>query len=303
MASITVIFPVKNEAENLRRAIPRVQELGPVVVVDSGSTDATCDVAQQLGAKVLQFEWNGQFPKKRNWVLRNYDFKSDWVLFLDADEFVSPEFVTEVREAIKTTEHVGFWLNFENHFMGRKLRGGDPFKKLALFRVGAGEYEKIEEDSWSHLDMEVHEHPILEGSIREIKAPIEHNDFRGLKHYIAKHNEYSSWEAARYVRLQGQINKADQVSATSNQQSEIKNHELPQRGSEWEGLTERQKKKYRHLAKWWFAPAYFLATYFLKKGFLDGAVGFHFALMKAIYFYQIRLKILELKRREKGLPV
>lgn len=287
MSEITIVFPVKNEADNLRRAIPLVQELGTIVVVDSASSDATCDVAQQLGAEVLQFAWNGQFPKKRNWVLRNHDFKSEWVLFLDADEFVSPAFVTEVREAIKTTEQVGFWLNFENYFMGQKLRGGDPFKKLALFRVGAGEYEKIDEDNWSHLDMEVHEHPVLNGTVGEIKAPIEHNDFRGLKHYIAKHNEYSSWEAARYVRLRGAGRRArGEGSGTA----------------EWEGLTPRQKKKYRHLAKWWFAPAYFIATYFLKKGFLDGKVGFHFALMKAIYFYQIRLKILELKRRKKGLP-
>jgi hypothetical protein len=153
--------------------------------------------------------------------------------------------------------------------MGKKLRGGDPFRKLALFRVGAGEYEKIEEDNWSHLDMEVHEHPVLEGTVGEIKIPIEHNDFRGLKHYIAKHNEYSSWEAARYLRL------------------------MKQQGTEWNGLTERQKKKYGNLAKWWFAPAYFIATYIFKKGFIDGVEGLNFALLKAIYFYQIRLKIKE----------
>ena len=54
--------------------------------------------------------------------------------------------------------------------MGKKLQGGDPFRKLALFRAGAGEYEKIEEDNWSHLDMEVHEHPVLEGTVGEIKT-------------------------------------------------------------------------------------------------------------------------------------
>mgnify|MGYP000512773652 CR=1 FL=1 len=283
---ITIVFPVKNEAENLRRAIPLARDLGTVLAVDSDSTDATVSVAEELGAEVLQFDWNGEFPKKRNWVLRNYDFKTEWVLFLDADEFVSPEFVDEVKQAVESTAHVGFWLNFENYFMGKCLRHGDPMRKLALFRVGAGEYEKIEEGNWSHLDMEVHEHPVLNGTIGEIKAPIEHNDFRGLKHYIAKHNEYSSWEAARYLRLSTQINRTDQKSEIGNQKS-------PQSGFEWDSLTDRQKNKYRNLAKWWFAPAYFVATYFLKKGFLDGAVGFHFALAKAIYFYQIRLKILE----------
>jgi glycosyltransferase involved in cell wall biosynthesis len=283
--SVTVVFPVRDEADNLRRAIPLVQKLGPVVVVDSASTDATCAVAQQFGAEVLQFAWDGHFPKKRNWVLRNYAFTTNWVLFLDADEFISPEFVREVQAALQATAHVGFCLNFENYFMGKRLRYGDPMRKLALFRVGAGEYERIDEDSWSHLDMEVHEHPVLNGSIGQIKCPIEHNDFRGLKHYIAKHNEYSSWEAARYLRLSGRVPRS---RATTRPDSAVLKSGP---SDEWCQLTERQKKKYRHVCKWWFAPAYFLATYILKKGFLDGAVGFHFALMKAIYFYQIRIKI------------
>jgi glycosyltransferase involved in cell wall biosynthesis len=278
MSHITIVLPVKNEAANLPRCIEAVSDLGRVVVVDSGSSDDTQAVAKAAGAEVLNFEWDGQFPKKRNWTLRNYNFKTEWVLFLDADEFVSSEFIQEVQAAIEDTTHVGFWLNFSNHFMGQKLKGGDAFRKLALFRLGAGEYEKIDEDNWSHLDMEVHEHPVLEGSIGEIHAPIEHNDFRGLKHYIGKHNEYSSWEAARYLRLQS--------SAISHQSSQ-------QGCAEYANLTERQKKKYRNLAKWWFAPAYFVVSYFLKKGFLDGALGFHFSLLKAVYFYQIRLKIRE----------
>lgn len=269
MSELTIVIPVKDEAKNLPRCIHAVQPLGQVLVVDSKSTDGTPEVARQHGVEVLIFEWDGQFPKKRNWTLRNYDFNTDWVLFLDADEFVSPEFIDEVRSAIGNTENVGFWLSFENHFMGKKLKGGDPFRKLALFRVGAGAYEFIAEDNWSHLDMEVHEHPVLEGPIGEINAPIEHNDFRGLEHYIGKHNAYSSWEAKRYLRL------------------------IEQQGAEWDGLTSRQKKKYANLSKWWFAPAYFLASYFLKRGFMDGVIGLHFSLMKAIYFYQIRLKIIE----------
>jgi len=155
--NVTVVIPVKNEAQNLLRCIEAVRSIGPVVVVDSGSTDNTQAVARAGGAEVLDFAWDGKFPKKRNWTLRNHDFKTEWVLFLDADEFVSPAFVKEVQAAITNTEHVGFWLNFSNHFMGKKLQGGDVFRKLALFRIGAGEYEKIEEDNWSHLDMEANE--------------------------------------------------------------------------------------------------------------------------------------------------
>lgn len=286
MSDVTIVIPVKNETLNVRRCISAVSSLGPVLVVDSLSDDGTQAAAISAGAEVVTFQWNGQFPKKRNWALRTYNFKTEWVLFLDADEFVSSAFIQEVKTAIHETNHDGYWLNFSNYFMGKELRGGDPFKKLALFRVGAGEYERIEEDNWSHLDMEVHEHPVLEGAVGEIETPIEHNDFRGLKHYIAKHNEYSSWEAKRYLRLVWQRDQALQPSAIDHQSSQ-------QSCAEWNGLTPRQKKKYRNLAKWWFAPAYFVMSYFVKKGFLDGRVGLNFALMKAIYFYQIRLKIHE----------
>ena len=269
MTNVTIVIPVKNESINLGKCISLLNNLGPVVVVDSSSIDDTQKVAKGMGADLLNFNWNGKFPKKRNWTLRTYDFKTEWVLFLDADEFVTPEFIEEVKTSIESNQYQGYWLNFSNYFMGKALKGGDSFRKLALFRIDSGEYEKIEEDSWSHLDMEVHEHPVLRGKIGEIVSPIEHNDFRGLKHYIAKHNEYSTWEVLRYERLIGK------------------------HAAEWVGLTNRQKMKYRNLAKWWFAPVYFIVSYFLKKGFLDGAVGFHFTLMKAIYFYQIRLKIKE----------
>lgn len=173
-------------------------------MVDSGSDDGSCEIAREAGAEVLQFEWDGGFPKKRNWALREVSLETGWVLFLDADEFVTDAFVAELEAALPTTDCVGFWLNYERWFLGRQLRHGDEFLKLALFRVGAGEYERIEESRWSGLDMEIHEHPVLEGPTGEIAAPIEHNEYRGLAHYIAKHNEYSSWEAARWLQLESQ---------------------------------------------------------------------------------------------------
>ncbi len=272
--TVTVICPTKNEINTIAKVIGSGLSLGPFIVVDSYSIDGTCELAESVGAKVLQFQWNGQFPKKRNWVLRNHLFETDWVLFLDADEFLSEAFVSELKTTLDSTPHNGFWLNYENHFMGKKMRGGDLFRKLALFRVGKGEYECIEEDSWSTLDMEICEHPIIQGSVGDIKTPIQHNDYRGLKHYIAKHNEYSDWEARRYMAL------------------------MKAGPEKWAELTPRQRKKYKNITKGWLAPAYFLSCFFLKKGFLDGATGFHFALMKAIYFYQIRLKIRELSSME-----
>jgi glycosyltransferase involved in cell wall biosynthesis len=298
---ITVVIPVKNEITNLPVCLGRLEGFAKVVVVDSGSTDTTCEIAREWGAEVLNFEWNGQFPKKRNWTLRNYTFETKWVLFLDADEFVSEAFKVELSEALSDSEHVGYWLNFERWFLGKPLRHGDEFNKLALFRVGAGEYERIEENQWSTLDMEIHEHPVLEGSIGEIRAPIEHNEYRGLHHYIAKHNEYSSWEASRYLQLtanSGRVNSEDGMVNDQNIDADECSDSTDLRTAEGSRpyLTSRQQQKYRHIAKWWAAPVYFIRGYIFKRGFLDGAVGFHFALMKAIYFYQIRLKIREQRR-------
>jgi glycosyltransferase involved in cell wall biosynthesis len=83
---LTIAIPVRNEERNLPDCL-RAIGLGlaiKVVVIDSGSTDKTVEIAHSLGAEVLNFEWNGRFPKKRNWFLRNYAFTTKWVFFLDA---------------------------------------------------------------------------------------------------------------------------------------------------------------------------------------------------------------------------
>jgi hypothetical protein len=163
---------------------------------------------------------------------------------------------------------VGYWLNYHNHFMGKVLRHGDPQRKLALFRVGAGAFERIDDAHWSDLDMEVHEHPILDGPVGEITAAIDHEDFRGLHKHLARHNDYSSWEAARF-------------------------HAMSRDPAAWASLTPRQRAKYRHLARWWFAPAYFFYAYVVRRGFLDGGRGLAYAWLKWVYFSEVRLKIIE----------
>lgn len=271
---VTVVIPVKNEERNLPTCLDRVRGFAEVVVVDSGSTDRTAVIARDAGATVLQFEWDGGFPKKRNWVLRTHSFKTPWVLFLDADEYLTPAFTAELRHMLPTTRHAGFWVRYSNVFMGRELRFGAAMTKLSLIRVGAGEYERIDERAWSSLDMEVHEHPVLVGTIGWLTARVEHNDYKGLRSYIDRHNEYSSWEAARFTRLAGTPDA-------------------------WKNFTPTQRRKYRSLDSWWLAPSYFLYCYFWKQGFRDGFAGFAFAMMKAIYLFQTRLKIVELRCQPK----
>jgi glycosyltransferase involved in cell wall biosynthesis len=267
---ISVCIPVKNEEKNLPNCLRSLSDaFDEVVVVDSGSTDATVAIAKQAGAKVLDFRWDGSFPKKRNWTLQNHEFKHPWVLFLDADECLTTEVIAELRSKVPESTHVGYWISFTNWFMGQPLRHGDVFRKLALFRKDAGQYERFPEQWWSHLDMEVHEHPVLNGTTGVIESHLEHRDYRGLAQYISRHNEYSTWEANRW-------------------------HWLSSAGDDaWTQLTSRQRFKYRNLDRWWFAKFYWFVSYVLKRGFLDGRQGFVFAAFKHRYFADIRLKIRE----------
>jgi glycosyltransferase involved in cell wall biosynthesis len=269
---ITVVIPTKNEEMNLPTCLAKLSgSFVEVVVVDSGSIDATRKIAEDSGAKWVEFEWAGGYPKKRNWMLLNYKFVTQWVLFLDADEKLTDEFKCEVARKLEAEDHNGFWLNYRNQFQGKTLRHGVPQRKLALFRVGSGLYENIADPGWTNLDMEVHEHPVLHGRIGAIQAPIDHVDYRGLHHFIERHNDYSTWEAHRFVELH-----LDKATAQS--------------------MTNRQIAKYRFIDRWWFPPMYFLFTFVWKRGFFDGRAGLVYGIFKAYYFLQIREKVRELRR-------
>lgn len=264
---ISIIIPVKNEEKNLPECLQLLSDFEQIMVVDSTSTDRTPVIAKEFGAEYHNFQWNGKFPKKRNWALRNLTIKNKWVLFLDADEFITNDFKREITEKIKDESVNGYWITYHNYFMGKRLKYGDPMKKLPLFRVGSGEYEKIEEDAWSHLDMEVHEHPVINGKIGSISSPVIHNDYKGLEHYIARHNAYSSWEAKRYLQLKKQG---------------------------FPDLTSRQKLKYNLLSTGLLPTVYFIGAFIFKFGFMDGRPGYYLARYKANYFFQIQTKIKEL---------
>ena len=270
---VTVIIPVKNEESNLPYCLEFLSDFDQILVVDSGSTDKTSEIALTYGAEIHQFKWNGHFPKKRNWALRNLNFRNKWVLFLDADEFLTPAFIVELRIKIEDSDFSGYKIKFNKYFMGRKLNYGDVFEKVALVRAGAGEYEEIKEEVWSDLDMEIHEHLIVEGKCGVLNSKVDHNDFKGIEAFINRHNAYSTWEANRFLRL---------------------NQETVQ------NLNYRQKMKYLFM-KWGLLPyIFFFGSYVFKLGFLDGTAGFYFAMYKMQYFLQIQTKIIEKQNSEKN---
>lgn len=276
---LTVVIPVQNEEKNLPLCLDSVKDFKHVVIVDSGSTDNTCAIAQKYGREVVQFVWNGEFPKKRNWMLRNYKFKTPWVLFLDADERVTEKFVKELEQELPNSNHDVYFIQMYNWFLGRMLRHGDMTRKTAIVRVGHGEYEKIMEHRWSKLDMEVHEHIIVKGTVGRIKTPIEHYDLRSLSSYYDKHNQYSDWESNRYLAI-----AKDLYPGTEH----------------WNQLTRRQRIKYKLFENKLLPWLYFFYVYFVKLGFLDGAAGYYFALSGMAQKSKLQAKVYEAKLLQKN---
>ncbi|MEL6872764.1 MAG: glycosyltransferase family 2 protein [Pseudomonadota bacterium] len=273
---ISVVIPTRNASADLAHCLAALTRFDDVVVVDSGSTDDTQAIAQRFGARLITFRWNGRYPKKRNWTLANHSLAHPWVLFLDADEVVDERFVEEAAAAVTGGDADGYWLSYTNHFNGRPLRFGVPQRKLALFRVSRGAYERIDEQRWSALDMEVHEHPIIDGPVGALTTPIAHRDRSGLSEFLKRHVAYAEWEAARWCALHSS-------GSSSNARAR---------------QTGRQAFKYRHLHRWWLAPAYFLYATVLRLGILDGAPGLLYAGYKAWYFATVRQLIHERWRAE-----
>lgn len=270
--SLTIVIPALNEQRILLSCLNAIGKdfAAKIIVVDSRSSDATCKIAEECGAEVIQFNWNGSYPKKRNWFLLNHTPETEWVLFLDADEIISEHFKNEIRATLPHTSMNGFWLNYSIHFMGKKLKGGYPLKKLALFRVGKGMYERIDEEHWSQLDMEIHEHPIIEGPVGKIKSPIDHLDDRGIDHYKTKHEAYAKWEASRFINA--------------------KNNPIIQKSWTW-----KQRIKYMLMGTPFGGLFFFIGSYFLLHGFVDGQRGLKFSLLKMRYFNQVYRNIQQLK--------
>ena len=203
-APLSVLIPVKNEAANVRDCISGVSFAEEIVVVDSASTDRTQAIAEEAGARVVQFVWNGNLPRKKNWALENIPWQNEWVLIVDADERITPELEGEIRQAIRRTDVDGFYLNRRFWFLGGWINhcGYFPSWNLRLFRHRLGRYEQIEiKKSAQSGDNEVHEHVLLDGRPNYLSAPMEHYAFPDIATFIEKHNRYSTWEAEAREQL------------------------------------------------------------------------------------------------------
>ena len=210
--SLSVLVPVRNEAANLPRCLASVAWAAEIWVVDSHSTDATASIAQAHGAKVAQFEFNGTWPKKKNWALESLPFAHPWVLILDADEVMPASAASEIRAIVGDPSHPidGYWINRRFQFMGQWLRHAYyPNWNLRLFRHRLGRYEQITAADTASGDNEVHEHLVVRGPTGRLQCEMDHYAFPSIEVFVEKHNRYSNWEAR--VALAGDREEALQL--------------------------------------------------------------------------------------------
>jgi glycosyltransferase involved in cell wall biosynthesis len=275
---VSVLVPIKNEAANLPRCLGSVSWADEIVVVDSQSDDGSGKIAHQLGAQVVQFHFNGTWPKKKNWALENVSFRNEWIFILDADEVLPAEAEREFREAIaKAGETVGYWINRRFMFMGRWLRHSYyPNWNLRLFRHSLGRYEKLTEGATESGDNEVHEHVLVQGPTGRLRCEMDHHAFPSVEVFVEKHNRYSNWEARvavdRYLtESSGQLRSK---IVDRRRRLKLLSHRLP----------------FRPLLR-------FLYIYIWQKGFLDGREGYYFARLHATYEFLCLAKTYELRQR------
>ncbi len=276
-APISVLIPAKNEAANLAACLASVAWCDEVVVVDSGSTDGTADIARAAGARVVDFRWNGDFPKKKNWALANVSWKNDWVFILDADERVTPPLEAAMRAALGQSQHQGFYVNRRFWFLDGWLNhcGYYPSWNLRFFRHALGRYEQPAGGTeGASGDNEVHEHVELQGSAGYLAGEMEHYAFPDIATWVEKHNRYSNWEA----RLQVEAARADAAGLDASL---------------------ARKRRLRRLA--WSLPCRpglrFLYHYVWRGGFLDGRRGFVFCRLMGWYEFLCATKARELQRK------
>jgi glycosyltransferase involved in cell wall biosynthesis len=278
---LSVLIPVRNEKSNIIACLDSVRWADEIVVVDSGSTDGTVELAKSKGASIVQFHWNGKFPKKKNWALGNVPWKNEWVLILDADERITPELAAEIQQELKQPRADGYFINRRFMFLGKWIRhcGYYPSWNLRLFRHGRGRYETVQTSDTASGDNEVHEHVVMKGPTARLKQDMLHHAYPDIYTWMEKHNRYSNWEAEIEVRGQSARSEGQNIGG--------------------------QLAKRRALREWSrrlpFRPALrFLYSYILKRGFLDGVEGYMFCRLLASYEMLNVFKARELRRKAKG---
>ncbi len=270
---ISVIILTKNEEQDLPGCLQHLRWCDDVHVLDSGSTDATLDIAKSFNANISYNKFES-FGEQRNHALDHLKLKYTWVLFLDADEVVTPEFVNEINETVAEIDAntAGFYCCWKMMLEDRWLKHCDNFPKWQ-FRLLNKAKARFTDFGHGQKEGEV------QGEIKYIREPYLHYSFsKGWAQWIARHNVYSSQEA------QARIEKRPPLKTIFAKNTSVRNPAL--------------KSWLSKIPGW---PLFrFLHTYFINLGFLEGTPGFIYCVNMSYHEFLIQIKMREFKRGKNG---
>lgn len=275
--SLAAIILTYNEEIHIERCINSLKSFASqIIVIDSFSTDNTVELAQQMGAIVLQNKWENMYAKQLNWGLENAPLNCEWILRIDADEIITPELAIEIeRELPLVSEDVtGVVLPLFNLFMGKKIkRGTGKLKILRLFKRGKAICENRMMDE--HM-------VLLDGHSVEFSNSMIDQNLNNLTWWTTKHNLYSIREMVDLISHEFKLNES--TPSENELTKEAKNKRL-------------LKSKYSRMPLFWRAGVYFFYRYIIKGGFLEGKEGFLWHFLQG-FWYRILVdaKIYEIKK-------
>lgn len=248
-ADVAVIILQKNEALHIRRCLEKLAPLAPrqVFVVDCHSTDGSDRVAAEMGATVVYHEWPGNQAAQFNWALDNLPIQSVWVLRLDADEYLYPETIVELRTLVASgglppdATSLSLSLSRARHIFGGEIRRGKEIVIARVFRYGLARYAQTEMDE--HL-------VVSHGRDYKMKGRFVDHSLMPFGEWKAKHRDYAKREAQMAVS----------------------------------GRCNANKRFYYHLPRYVRAFVYFFIRYVLQGGFLDGRAGWMWHFWQGLWY-------------------
>jgi len=265
---ISVLILTRNEQNNLPRCLDSVRWSDDIHVLDSYSADGTLEIARAAGASIRQRQFDN-WSSHQNWALANIPFRYSWVFYIDADERVTPELAVSLRKAVENPgDKVAFRIERRDFWGDRWLKHVQMSSYyLRLFRPEKMRYERL-----------VNPVSIPGGPVGELTGYLDHYPFsKGVTHWLARHNDYSSLESQQIVRVRA-------ANRSFSLKQAFFSKDFNERRFHQKELFYRMPG--RPLLK-------FIALYFGKRGFLDGREGFTYAALQSFYEFMIVLKTRE----------
>lgn len=273
---VSILILTLNEETNIGACLDALAGFDDIVVFDSLSKDRTKDIAVAKGARVVERPFDN-WAAHQNWAMDNIAFKHPWVFYLDADERMTPELREEILAIARDQgrKEVAYYCGRKNFFLGKWIRHAmPPGMIMRFFKPGTIRFERL-----------VNPVPVIDGPHGYLRHYFEHYNFsKGLTEWFDKHNKYSLFEAMEGMKLR---EKPVGLGALFS-------------GDRFERRRALKELSFRMPLR---PLVKFLWMYVLKRGFLDGRAGYTYCKLQAMYEYMIVVKMRELARKERGLPV